>query len=402
MSERGRAIDADNHYYEVDDCFSRHIEARYADRALRPVPGREPARKWMLGDRPVSFMPFNAYDQTVAPGALEKFFTGEEGKQTLTPDDYIHPSECPPMIERSARLRLLDEQGLDAIIQLPTVGMLVEPDFADQPDVLMANYRAFNRWVEDDWGYGAGDRAAGGGRIFGVPIVSMVDVDAAVAELERVAGRGARFVLLPIGPVGGQRSPADPYFDRIWAVIQETGLVPIYHVGNSGFARLFSVHWSEEPDPPLMKYSAFQQYTCVVERPISDTLAALVLHNLFGRFPGIRVMSIENGSSWVPGLLKGMDKAARMAQAMGRWLGGRLPAPPSEVFREHVYVVPFHEDDIGGLVGDLGADRVVFGSDWPHAEGLGTPLDFADKLDGFPGPVRDRIMRGNVAELVGL
>ena len=346
-------------------------------------------------------MPFNAYDQTAAPGALEKFFTGEEGKQSLNPDDYIRPSEIPAMTERSARLRLLDEQGLDAIIQLPTVGMLVEPDFADRPDVLMANYRSFNRWVEDDWGYGTG-AAAGGGRIFAVPIVSMVDVDAGVAELERVAGQGARFVLLPIGPVGGERSPADPYYDRFWSVVQETGLVPIYHVGNSGFAAMFSTRWSEEPNPPLMKYSAFQQYTCVVERPISDTLAALVLHNLFGRFPGIRVMSIENGSSWVPALLKGMDKGARMAQAMGRWLGGRLDATPSEVFREHVYVVPFHEDDISGLVEVLGPERVVFGSDWPHAEGLGTPLDFAQKLDGLEGPTRDRIMRDNVAALVGL
>ena len=157
MSGAGRAIDADNHYYEVDDCFSRHIESRYADRALRPVPGKEPARKWMLGDRLVSFMPFNAYDQTAAPGALEKFFTGEEGKQCARPGGLHPPPRARrPMVERSARLRLLDEQGLDAIIQLPTVGMLVEPDFADQPDVLMANYRAFNRWVEEDWGYGTG------------------------------------------------------------------------------------------------------------------------------------------------------------------------------------------------------------------------------------------------------
>ena len=48
------------------------------------------------------------------------------------------------------------------------------------------------------------------------------DVDAGMVELERVAGQGARFVLLPIGPVGGERSPADPYYDRFWSVVQET------------------------------------------------------------------------------------------------------------------------------------------------------------------------------------
>jgi len=72
-------------------------------------------------------------------------------------------------------------------------------------------YDLANRWLEEEWGFGAD------GRVFGVPLLSLVDVPLAVAELERLLARGARMVHLLAGPVldaaGAGRSPGDPYFD---------------------------------------------------------------------------------------------------------------------------------------------------------------------------------------------
>jgi len=389
-----RAIDADNHYYEVDDAFSRNIDPAFRDRALHLVDGGGAARKWISGDQLVSFMPFNSRDQTVAPGALEKFFTGDQTKGTLSPEDFIHPIDHPALWERSARLELIDRQGLEAILQLPTLAVLIEPDLEDLPDVLTANLRAFNRWLEDDWGYGQD------GRIFGVPVVTLVDADWPIDELNRTRAAGARFFCLRPGPVNG-RSPADPSFDPFWACAQELGMRAIFHVGNAGFAKTFGTHWGDPADRPLIKYSAFQQYSCVVERPISETLANLILNNLFGRFPDLEVLSLEHGSSWVPGLCKGMDKAAKMA-AGGTWPGGKLTDLPSEIFRRHVYVAPFHEDDIPLLVSHIGAERVLFGSDFPHAEGIAEPLDFASRLGDLDDKAVRRIMRDNAAGLLEL
>jgi predicted TIM-barrel fold metal-dependent hydrolase len=389
------AIDVDNHYYEADDCFSRHIDPAFRDDALHLVAGKEPARKWVVRDRLVTFMPFNALDQTAAPGALQKFFSGTDTKRSLTQDDYIHPIEIPELYRKAERVKLMDEQNLEAVIMLPTVGVLVEPDLEDIPDVLTANYRAFNRWVEEEWGYGAD------GRVFGVPMISLVDIEWAIAELHRVVALGAKFIYMRTGPVQG-RSPGLPEFDKFWAEVERTGVRVILHVGNAGFAAMYSSQWGERSDVPLMRYSAFQQYTCVVERPIGDTLAAMVLHNLFGRFPGIEVLSIENGSAWVAPLLKGMDKAAKMSSAMGLTPGGPLTGLPSEIFANNVYITPFHEDNIPDLVDLIGADRVLFGSDYPHAEGLTRPMDFTASLHGLSQDSVRSVMRSNAAAMMDL
>jgi len=72
---------------------------------------------------------------------------------------------------------------------------------------------------------------------------------------------------------------------------------------------------------------------------------------------------------------------------------------PVESLRDHVWVMPFYEDDLVELVDTIGADRVIFGSDWPHPEGLADPADFVDDLAGL-GPDQQRmIMRDNLRAL---
>lgn len=108
-------------------------------------------------------------------------------------------------------------------------------------------------------------------------------------------------------------------------------------------------------------------------------LANLILNNLFWRFPNLRVLSIENGSAWVPSLLKAIDKAAKVGRR-GRPIGGHVTDLPSDVFRQHVWVAPYFEEDPVALAELIGVDRVLFNSDWPHSEGLANPIEFADKL----------------------
>ena len=108
-----------------------------------------------------------------------------------------------------------------------------------------------------------------------------------------------------------------------------------------------------------------------------ETLGALVYGNLFGRYPDLAVLSLENGSGWVDYLLTLLDKKKGMGRR-GPWVGGYWSGRPSEVFRRHVYVSPYPEDDVGALIDRIGADRVLFGSDFPHPEGLARPTDFAD------------------------
>ncbi|WP_235490843.1 amidohydrolase family protein, partial [Frankia sp. AvcI1] len=74
---------------------------------------------------------------------------------------------------------------------------------------------------------------------------------------------------------------------------------------------------------------------------------------------------------------------------------------PSETFQRNFYVCPFFEEDPVELAEAIGYDHVLFGSDWPHPEGLEQPLNFADKLVDRADPVETaRVMRGNIAGLI--
>jgi len=403
-------IDSDHHYYEPDDAWSRHIEARFRERAINVRRGDDGVARVFVGDRPQEYMPFFLSDQLPPPGSLRPFVCGRVTIRTLEDLAELPPLELPTMhafehpalmSDRKARLALLDEQNVEACLMLPTHGVTIEPELRRDPELLDATFRAFNRWIEEDWGYG------NDGRIFGGPMISLVDRDAAIVELQRVADAGARFFCITPGPVDG-RSPADPYFDPFWRLAEEAGLFVVIHQAEAGYNELFSVQWGEDPHPTTHTRSVFQTAAYWVEQPVIDTLMAFICHNLFGRFPGLQVLSVENGSTWVPDLLRRMDAAFLMqseASRDARWLGGRLEDLPSAIFRRHVFIAPLNfwsapREDIKALADVIGVDRVLFGSDYPHPEGLPEPMDFVGLMDGLTPGEQRRILRDNLGALL--
>jgi predicted TIM-barrel fold metal-dependent hydrolase len=75
---------------------------------------------------------------------------------------------------------------------------------------------------------------------------------------------------------------------------------------------------------------------------------------------------------------------------------------PIEVFKRNIYVHPFHEEDPIGLIELLGPDRVLFGSDFPHPEGLADPLSFVDELSSLDQETVAKVMGGNLNHLMKL
>ena len=230
--------------------------------------------------------------------------------------------------------------------------------------------------------------------------MSLLDLDHALTELDWSLNQGARLIHLRPGPVAG-RSPADPIFDPFWARVEEANVGVAFHISESGYNQMMSVQWGEDPNPSSKEMSALQ-WTCFYgDRVISDTIAALIFHNLFGRFPGLHVSSIENGSLWVPYLLKAMDKN----KGMGRdrmWPGGYVKGRPSEIFKEHVYISPYHEENAVALADLIGTERVLFGSDFPHPEGLAEPREFVAQLSSLNPTERRDILRNNALRFMGV
>ncbi|MBI3781812.1 MAG: amidohydrolase family protein [Deltaproteobacteria bacterium] len=388
-----RIHDADNHYYEPDDCFTRHIEARFKDQTMW-IDRRDsgPARMY-IGRERCHFFSVGAGDSVGPPGIMKAFLRGdsnEGGSPSLRP---INALAVPEFVNRRARLEKMDEQNVEACLMLPTTGVGIEPQLRETPEVLYPSVRAFNRWLEEDWGFGKD------GRIHGAALLSLFDVAQAVAELERVIDAGARFVVVTAGPPVIGHSPAEPTYDPFWARCAEAGINVVFHIGRTPFSEMYNTPWGLRSHPPSHRHSLMEMALSFTERPVVDTITALIADNLFGRFPRLKILTVEYGSSWVAPLLHKLDHIARLF-SKDMWRFGLPPLTPSETFRQNVWVAPFFEDDVVGLARLIGASHVLNGSDYPHPEGLEWPVEFVEELNGLPETDIRLIMRDNFAALL--
>jgi len=130
-------------------------------------------------------------------------------------------------------------------------------------------------------------------------------------------------------------------------------------------------------------------------RPITDAMASAIGHGLCTRFPRLKLAPVENGSDWVRPLIGNMEAAYAKAPHS-------FDEDPVEVFKRNIFVHPFHEEDPKGLIELVGADNVLFGSDYPHPEGMSDPLCFVDDLEGLPQEDIEKVMGGNLSRLMNV
>ena len=276
----------------------------------------------------------------------------------------------------------MDTQGMQACFLFPTLGVGVEEALLHDPDALHDVFHAFNEWMLDDWTFNYDDR------IYAAPYIALQDPERAEQEVEyaleqRRARRGdalrsgARSRLL----AQPRRSACTT---AMWARLAEAGVLAAYHSGDAGYNR-YADEWGGGGDFQAFRNDPFRTVTGG-HRPIYDTVAALACHGVLRRHPNLRVATIESGSEWVGLLLKALKKS--YGQIPGAYDG----VDPVEQVQEHVWVSPYYEDDLEELRDELGATQMIFGSDYPHAEGLADPKSFVDDLPTFSDardPARD-------------
>jgi predicted TIM-barrel fold metal-dependent hydrolase len=381
-------FDADNHLYETRDAFTRHLPARYKG-AIDYVDVRGRTKIVVRGTIS-DYIPNPTFDVVARPGAQEEYFRigNPEGKSYR--DIIGEPMRCIPAFrEPGPRIELMDELGVDRTLMFPTLASLLEERMRDDPDMTHAVVHSLNQWLHDEWGFNHEDR------IFTTPVITLPVVEKAIEELEWVVERGARTVLIRPAPVpcyGGSRSFALEQFDPFWQAVVDADVLVSMHASDSGYSR-YQGDWTGPQEMLPFRLDAFRMLTGG-KRPIEDTAAALTCHGLLTRFPGLRVALVENGGDWVVPFLEHLsDTHAKMPQMFDE--------DPVEAFRRNVYVSPFHEDDIEGLVDAIGIDHVLFGSDFPHPEGLAEPCSYLDHLP--PGMSQDdiaKVMGGNLAHIM--
>lgn len=379
-------FDCDNHYYEGEDAFIRHVPEEMQARVVQwaEVDGR---KYHVVGGKLSKAVTNPTWNPIAKPGALHKYFRGNpEGKN---PMEYLKDREPLPAayIDRDARLEIMETQNLESIWLFPTLGVLYEELLKDDTQAVVALMKGFNRWIEEDWGFDYKEK------IFASPYISLMDIDQAVSELEWCLEKGARTIVMRPAPVWtqeGQLSPGDPVFDPFWSRVNEAGITTVIHAGDSGYSSqgyaedAFGSSMTGRYRPSIKAFS--------IERAAHDWLITMSMERMYTRFPNLRIASVENGADYLDMLFRKLKQQAKKSPS---W----FDEDPVELFRQHVWMNPFWEDNVYEIIELMGADHVIFGSDWPHIEGMPTPLDYLEEVNDLNDGDLQLVMRDNTRYL---
>jgi predicted TIM-barrel fold metal-dependent hydrolase len=312
------AIDADAHIDENDFTWEYLEES---EKRFKPItfdlPDAEPIgpsdgrrhRLWLISGN----------------ARLRRFRSDEKSGTTQATRELLDPQ---------ARLRHMDELGIDAQALYPTTFLHA---VTDKPEVEVALCKAYNRWLADR-------TANTQGRLRWVAQAPMLDMEAAVKELQFAKDHGACGVMKK-GIECGDRSAADPYFHPLYEEAARLDMPICIHQG------IGDPNSSNTTDGPA-KMSILN---------VLSAFVSLAGNNIPDKFPGLRFGFVEAGASWIPFLIKELGMRGTADKADYDFKTGLLA-------HNRFYVTCDTEDDIGYLLNFGAEDYLMIGTDYSHVD----------------------------------
>jgi predicted TIM-barrel fold metal-dependent hydrolase len=381
-------FDADNHLYETQDSLTQFLPKPYRDVIQYvQVNGRT---KIAIRGQISDYIPNPTFEVVARPGAMEEYFKhgNPEGKSRR--EIFGEPMRALSAFrEPGPRLALMNDLGVDRTLMFPTLASLIEERMRDDPALIHVVVHALNQWLDDVWGFNYQ------GRIFTTPVISLPIVEKAIEELDWVVSRGARAILVRPAPVPGYRGPrsfALPEFDPFWQRCVDHDVLVAMHVSDSGYAR-YNAEWDGN-DREMLPFKTNAFYMVNEWRPIQDSVYSWVIHGALYRVPRLKVAIVEAGCSWLFPL---MDTLADVYKKTPESFPGGNPV---EEIKNRIHISPFPEEGVSDLIDVMGVENVLFGSDYPHPEGLSQPTRYADVLQHLSIADQAKIMGGNLSRLV--
>jgi predicted TIM-barrel fold metal-dependent hydrolase len=305
----------DSHVQEPDDLWTRELPAQLKSRGPRSE---------VQGDKEIYYID-NEFVKLDLVAIAE----------TLRP---------PGASDVKLRVADLDAQGIWSELLFASKALWV--CLSSDRELVRECLRVYNDWLHDEY-------LRASPRFVGAAMVSPVSTEDAVEELQRAASMGYHSICLPTTPPEDRPFHSEVW-EPLWAAAAEARLPLCFHVGTGIRNRVY-----RGAGAALINFVE----SCV---PGTRTTSMLVAAGVLERHPTLKIAVMEAGASWMAVLADRMDESYRQH---GMWMKDKLEMPPSEYMHRQVYASFQHDRTALATVRNLGFRNVMWGSDYPHAEG---------------------------------
>jgi predicted TIM-barrel fold metal-dependent hydrolase len=369
------AIDADGHVLEPAWLWEEYLEEKHRPRAIRIRTDAEGLEYLELAGRPSARTRKGVLGLMGAMGDPEARPGPERRYMDHIPFGAGEPRQ---------RLQLLERENLDKAVLYPTIGLLWECE-VEEPELTAAYQRAYNRWIADFC-------RGSDGRLVPIAHLSLLDPQAAAAELERAVRDGCRGAFL--APFNHTRKPhGHPDHDVLFAKACELD-VPI------GIHPTYEPVWAVPVRFDGLGREAEFFYNVMLRQGVQQAFLSFFALGTLERFPRLQLGVLEAGSGWIGSFLDRMDAIHQTISARGV----KLSLRPSDYFCRQCFISGDPDETAAPhIIEHVGADRFLWATDYPHPD---HPSTWVPALQRFVEPLsaeaRAQVLGRNVARIYGL
>ena len=336
-----KIFSADSHVSEPGDLWVQRIDKELQFRAPR-MEQRE--RNGRLQDFFI-YEGFPPHPVAIGLGAASRTAGSEDGNpEAFRAAGRGYSDARPGGWDPAARLQDQDVDGVVGEVLHTTLAFRLF--WMSDANLQRACFRVYNDWLSEFCSYSPH-------RLVGVPLISLTDIHEAVAELERSAKLGLRGAMIWLSPPAPYPSYASPHYDPFWAAAQEMDMPIVLHENTGGAETRLSPssYWDEN----------MSLGSIVRPHEVQRTLGQMILSGVLERFPGLKVVSTENHTDWLPWFV------GRVARVRSASYPTKLSLKPIEYLRRQVSFTYIDEPEAVQCRDLVGAENLLFSTDYPHS-----------------------------------
>ena len=364
-TELGKLISGDSHVFEPETLWWDHLAPKWGEALPR------------------------VYDEY--QGKKGPFFRRAENEIIdMTARQKVRDAKLEPRLQQAGtdpdlRLAYQDEEGIGAEVLNPTeaLGMLRYKDRSMLRDCC----EVYNDWLAE---FCSRDPK----RLIGTALIPIEDVDWGVAELQRTAAKGLKGAMIGLQPPEEYPPYHLPVYDRFWAAAQDIGAPLTLHIVTGRVRSHMALITADE--------RAAMPMTIISQR--AEVMSVLARDFIYGgvldRFPALTLLCSEFEISWIPWFMNEMDRNMQRT-----WVITYGYAPPklkpSEYMQTRVWHGFIDDPYVREMSPHIGPDRLIWGSDFPHPEGIGVNAKetLATLIDGMPAETQRKATADNASAL---